>query len=86
MVFDIFVLTSFMCCFYESFSSRSTPRKFVAFSHAVATLYIFKKGSGSLNSYIYLFIYLPIYLSIYLRLEQIENILFLLNLLIIYLL
>ena len=50
MLFDTFVLTSFMCCFHERFSSISAPRSFVTFSLSVAILPIFKKGSGSLKN------------------------------------
>ena len=74
MFFDIFELTSFMCCFHERFLSISTPRNFVTFSHSMPILSIFKKGSGSLKNLFFL------------RLAEIENILFLLNLAIICLL
>ena len=50
MLFDIFVLTLFMCCFHERFSSISTPRNFVTFSLSVTMLSIFKKGSDSLKN------------------------------------
>ena len=50
MLFDIFVLTSFMCCFHERFSSVSTPRNFVTFSLSMTILSIFKKGSDSLKN------------------------------------
>ena len=50
MLFDIFVLTSFMCCFHEKFSSISTPRNLVTFSLSMTILFIFEKGSGSLKN------------------------------------
>ena len=50
MLFYIFVLTSFMCCFHERFSSISTPRIFVTFSLSMAMLSTFKKGSVSLKN------------------------------------
>ena len=74
MLFDIFILTLFMCCFHERFSSISTPRNFVTFSLSVTMLSIFKKGSDSLKNLFFL------------RLGEIWNILFLLNLAVIYLL
>ena len=49
MLFDIFVLAWFICCFHERFSSISTPRNFVIFSLSMTILPIFKKGSGSLK-------------------------------------
>ena len=63
MLFDIFVLTSFMCCFHERFLSISTPTSFVTFSLSMTILSIFKKGSGSLK-------------NLFFRLDEIENILF----------
>ena len=50
MLADIFVLISFMCCFYERFSSINTPKNLVTFSLSMAILSIFKKGNGSLKN------------------------------------
>ena len=42
MLFDIYVLISFMCCFHERFSPLSTPRNLVTFSFLIA-LSLFKR-------------------------------------------
>ena len=76
MLFDIFVLTSFIYCFHERFSLISTSRNLVAFSLSIALLSIFKKGSGSLN----FFFFVVVVVVFFLRLGKIENILLLLNL------
>ena len=76
MLSDIFVLTWFMCFSHERFTSISKPKNLVTFSLSMTILF-FKKDSGSLKN---------IKNYSLLRLGEIENILRLLNLAIIYLL